>query len=53
MLYSLETLKSQLSNNEQQLIYYLIVEQQETNKLLREQIESKQGLTEVKRRTAK
>lgn len=53
MLEPLETLKTQLSNREQQLMYHLIVEQQETNRLLREQNESKQEVPIMKRRAAK
>jgi hypothetical protein len=42
MLQPLELVVSQISKTDQQLQYYLILEQQETNRLLRQMIEQKQ-----------
>lgn len=41
MIYPLEQVKEQVSKTDQQLIYHLILEQQETNRLLREIIGTK------------
>lgn len=42
MIQPLEQLVQQISKTDQQLMYYLILEQQETNRLLRQMIENEQ-----------
>lgn len=46
MIYPLEQVAQQVSKTDQQLMYHLILEQQETNRLLRHLIESKQETPE-------
>lgn len=47
MLQPLEQVVQQISKTDQQLQYYLILEQQETNRLLRQMIEQKQAVPET------
>lgn len=42
MIYPLEQVVQQVSKTDQQLMYHLILEQQETNRLLRQMLEYKQ-----------
>jgi hypothetical protein len=42
VIYPLEQVAAQVSKTDQQLLYHLILEQQETNRLLRQLIENKQ-----------
>lgn len=46
MLTPFEQLEAQISRTDQQLLYYLILEQKETNRLLRSMTENKQGSPE-------
>ena len=46
MIIPLEQVVQQISRTDQQLQYYLIIEQQETNRLLRQLIENKQETPE-------
>lgn len=46
MIYPLEQVVQQISRTEHQLMYYMILEQQETNRLLRQMIENKQETPE-------
>lgn len=47
MIYPLEQVAQQISKTEHQLLYHLITEQQETNRLLRQIIENNQGIPET------
>lgn len=44
MIYPLDQLVQQISRTEHQLMYYMILEQQETNRLLKQMIENKQEI---------
>lgn len=47
MLTPFEQLEAQISRTDQQLLYYLILEQKETNRLLRSMTENKQDTPET------
>lgn len=49
MIQPLEIVKAQISRTDQQLMYHLIMEQQETNRLLRQIIGEKNPIDELKR----
>lgn len=48
MLYPIEQLKDQLNKIDQQLLYHLVIQQQETNRLLAQLIMPKQEAEAVK-----